>query len=35
MPMPAQPPIPDSTAMYCLPRCEKVLMLPMIPDGVR
>ncbi|HYE48747.1 MAG TPA: hypothetical protein VEB20_04100, partial [Azospirillaceae bacterium] len=24
-PMPAQPPTPDSTAMYCLPLCWKVL----------
>ena len=34
MPMPAQPPMPDSTPMYCLPLYSQVLTLPMMPDGV-
>src|SRR3954464_1219138 len=34
-PMPAQPPIPDRTATYCLPSGPRyVIGLPMIPEGV-
>src|SRR3712207_4010730 len=34
-PMPAQPPIPESTAMYCCPSGPLyVIGLPMMPDGV-
>src|SRR5207248_1472686 len=34
-PMPAQPPIPERTATYCLPSGPRnVIGLPMIPEGV-
>src|SRR5690606_2947299 len=33
-PMPAQPPIPDNTPMYCLPSYFQVVTLPITPDGV-
>src|SRR6185436_20952496 len=33
-PMPAQPPIPESTPMYCLPLNSHVFRLPMMPEGV-
>ncbi len=34
MPMPAQPPMPENTPMYCLPLCMYENTLPMMPDGV-